>query len=118
MHWMNIYFDSLQPANERAKDLAKTFAETEMLMARPLANPFPGHLLVIVVFWASLLFLGSGLVATPNAVTVATHFLGAIAVACAFFLILDLTHPCSGVIRLSPADRFMLQLGDAAKVAE
>ena len=92
MHWMNTYFDSLQPATERqrqllasAKDLAKAFAETQMLMARQLANPFPEHLLVVVTFWASLLFLGDGLVAAPNAVTVAAHFLGAIAVASAVF---------------------------------
>jgi len=127
MHWMNTYFDSLEPATERqrqllvsAKDLAKTFAETQMLMARQLANPFPEHLLVVVVFWACLLFLGDGLVATPNAVTVAAHFLAAIAVASAVFLILELSHPYSGVIRLSPAplDRLMLQLGDAANAAE
>jgi hypothetical protein len=127
MHWMNTYFDSLQPANERqrqlavsAKELAKTFAETQMLMARQLANPFPEHLLAVVAFWASLLFLGDGLVATPNAVTLAAYFLGAIAVACAVFLILELSHPYSGAIRLSPAplDRLMLQLGEAAKVPE
>jgi hypothetical protein len=127
MHWMNTYFDSLEPATERqrqllvsAKDLAKTFAETQMLMARQLANPFPEHLLVVVAFWASLLFLGNGLVATPNPVTLAANFLGAIAVASAVFLILELSHPYSGVIRLSPAplDRLMLQLGDAAKVVE
>lgn len=48
MHWMNTYFDSLQPSTERqrrllisARDLAKTFAETQMLMARQLSNPFP-----------------------------------------------------------------------------
>src|SRR5271165_1718773 len=40
MHWMNTYFDSLQPPTEvqrqlliSAKDLAKTFADTQMLMA-------------------------------------------------------------------------------------
>ena len=109
MHWMNTYFDSLQPATDRqrqlqasAKDLAKEFAETQMLMARQLANPFPEHLLVVVVFWASLLFLGNGLVAAPNAVTVLAHLLGAIAVGSAVFLILELSHPYSGVIRLSP----------------
>ena len=127
MHWMNTYFDSLQPASERqrqlvvsAKALAKTFAETQMLMARQLANPFPEHLLVVVVFWASLLFFGNGLVATPNAVTVATQFLGAIAVASAVFLVLELSRPYSGVIRLSaaPLDRLLLELGDPAKAAE
>jgi hypothetical protein len=46
--------------------------------------------------------------------------LGAIAVASAVFLILELSHPYSGVIRLSPAplDRLMLQLGDAATVVK
>src|SRR5271166_2780983 len=126
MHWMNTYFDSLEPATERqrqllvsAKDLAKTFAETQMLMARQLANPFPEHLLVVVVFWACLLFLGDGLIATPNAVTVAAHFLGAIAVASAIFLILELSHPYSGVIRLSsaPLDRLLVVLGDPVKGA-
>ena len=127
IHWRNTYFNNLQPATERqrqllvsAKDLAKTFAETQMLMARQLANPFPDHLLVVVAFWASLLFLGNGLVATPNAVTFATQFLGAIAVGSAVFLILELSHPYSGMIRLSPAslDRLLLQLGDATEVAK
>jgi hypothetical protein len=127
MHWMNTYFDSLQPSTERqrrllisARDLAKTFAETQMLMARQLSNPFPPHLLVMVVLWASLLFLGNGLAATPNAVTVSAHLLGAIAVAGAVFLILELSHPYSGVIRLSsaPLDRLLLLLGDVTKPAE
>jgi hypothetical protein len=127
IYWMNTYFDSLQPATDRqrqvlasAKDLAKQFAETQMLMARQLANPFPEHLLAAVVFWASLLFLGNGLIATPNAVTVAAHFLGAVAVGSAVFLILELSHPYSGVIRLSadPLDRLILLLGDPAKVEE
>ena len=126
IHWRNAYFNSLQPATERqrtllilARDLAKTFAETQMLMARQLANPFPDHLLVVVAFWASLLFLGNGLVATPNAVTVSAHLLGSIAVASAVFLILELSHPYSGVIRLSPSqfDRLISQLGVAANTA-
>ena len=126
MHWMNTYFDSLQPSTDRqrqlqtsAKDLAKTFADTQMLMARQLANPFPSHLLVVVVLWASALFLFNGLIAVPNAVTVSAHFLGAIAVGSAVFLILELTHPYSGVIRLSsaPLDRLLVFLGDSAKGA-
>ena len=127
MHWMNTYFDSLEPSTERqrrvlisARDLARTFADTQMLMARQLANPFPEHLLIVVVLWASLLFLGNGLIATPNAVTVVAHLLGAIAVGSAVFLILELSHPYSGVIRLSadPLDRLTLQLGDPAKPTE
>jgi hypothetical protein len=127
MHWMNTYFDSLQPTTERqrqlltsAKDLAKKFAETQMLMARQLANPFPEHLLLVIVLWASAVFLGNGIIAAPNAVTVLAHLVGAIAVGSAVFLILELSHPYSGVIRLSsvPLDRLMLQLGDVAEPRE
>ena len=127
MHWMNTYFDSLEPSTERqrrllasAQDLAKKFAETQMLMTRQLANPFPEHLLVVVVSWASAVFLGDGFIAAPNVATVPAHLLGAIAVGSAVFLILELSHPYSGVIRLSsaPLDRLLLLLGDAAKPSE
>jgi hypothetical protein len=76
MHWMNTYFDSLEPSTERqrrllasAQDLAKKFADTQMLMTRQLANPFPGQLLVVVL-WASAVFLGDGFTAAPNVPTV------------------------------------------------
>jgi hypothetical protein len=121
MTWMNTYFDSLQPSTERqrqlltsAKDLAKKFAETQMLMARQLSNPFPPYVLVVVVCWASALFLGNGLVATPNAVTVMAHLAGAIAIGSAIFLILELSQPYTGVVRLSSAglDRLLQVLGE------
>ena len=122
MTWMNTYFDNLQPSTERqrqlltsAKDLAKKFAETQMLMARQLANPFPPYILVVVVCWASALFLGNGLVATPNVVSVCAHLAGATAIASAIFLILELSQPYTGVLRLSSAglDRLLQVLGEA-----
>jgi hypothetical protein len=121
MHWMNTYFDSLQPPTERqrqlltsARDLAKKFAETQMLMTRQLANPFPPYVLVVVVCWASALFLGNGLVATPNAITVGAHLAGAIAIASAIFLILELSQPYTGIIRLKSAgvDKLAQVLGE------
>jgi hypothetical protein len=110
MYWMNTYFDKLQPPSERhrqlltsARDLAKKFAETNMLMARQLANPFPPYVMGVVVCWAAALFLGNGLAAPPNAITIVAHLAGAIAIASAIFLILELSTPYSGLIRLSSA---------------
>jgi len=128
MHWMNTYFDSLSPPTERqrqllisARDLAKKFAETQMLMTRQLSNPFPPYLLVVVVCWASALFLGNGLVATPNVVSVVAHLAGATAIGSVIFLILELSQPYSGVVRLSSAglDRLLQVLGqgDAKNIA-
>jgi len=115
------YFDSLKPAADdqrnqlmTARGLAKQFQETQMKMARQLAAPFPPYVLTVVVCWASGLFLGDGLVATPNAVTVLAHLIGAIAIGSAIFLILELSSPYTGVIRLSPAglDSALKALGE------
>src|SRR6202046_4983346 len=66
----NGFFDSLKPATEAqrglvatARDQVRKLADTQMLMARQLANPFPPHVLTVVICWASALFLGKGLVA-------------------------------------------------------
>jgi hypothetical protein len=125
---LGSYFDSLQPATDAqrqllttARDNARKFADTQMLMARQLATPFPPYVLNVVVCWAAALFLGNGLIATPNVVSVIAHLAGATAIASAIFLILELSSPYTGVIRLSSAgvDRLLEVLGKAdAKAAE
>ena len=72
-------------------------------------------MLIVVVCWASALFLGNGLVAAPNAVTVCAHLAGAIAIGSAIFLMLELSQPYVGVVRLSSAgiDRLLQVLGEA-----
>ena len=118
----NSFFDRLNPATEAQRELVATardqvrkLADTQMLMARQLASPFPPHVLTVVVCWASALFLGNGLVAAPNAVSVLAHFAGAISIGIAIFLILELSSPYTGLIRLSSAgiDRVLQILGPA-----
>ena len=120
----NSFFDRLKPATDAqrglvatAKDQVRKLADTQMLMARQLASPFPPHVLTVVVCWAAALFLGNGLVAAPNAVSVLAHFAGAISIGIAIFLILELSSPYTGLIRLSPAgiDRVLQILGDAER---
>jgi hypothetical protein len=121
-HGLNTYFDGLKPATDAqrallttAKDQIRKFADTQMLMARQLANPFPPYVLAVVVCWASALFLGNGLVATPNVVSVVAHLAGAAAIGSAIFLILELSSPYTGAVRLSSAglDRLIQVLGKA-----
>jgi hypothetical protein len=120
----NSFFDRLKPTTDAqrglvatAKDQTRKLADTQMLMARQLASPFPPHVLSVVVCWASALFLGNGLVAAPNAVSVIAHLAGAISIGIAIFLILELSSPYTGLIRLSPTgiDRVLEILGDAEK---
>lgn len=120
----NGFFDSLKPTTDAqralaatARDQARKIADTQMLMARQLANPFPPHVLTVVVCWATALFLGDGLVAATNAVSVLAHLAGAVSIGIAIFLILELSHPYTGLIRLSPEgiDKVLEILGKAAK---
>jgi hypothetical protein len=101
------FFDSV--------DQVRKLADIQILMARQLASPFPPHVLTVVVYWAAALFLGNGLVAAPNPVTVLAHLAGAVSIGIAIFLILELSHPYTGLIRLSPAgiDRVLEILANA-----
>jgi hypothetical protein len=55
-----------------------------------------------VIIWSMFLFCGFGVLSGTNPTTIAALAFGAISVASAMFLILDLTQPYSGVFRVSP----------------
>ena len=119
----NSFFDRLKPQTDAQRGLrpprgpGPKLADTQMLMARQLANPFPPHVLTVVICWASALFLGNGLVAATNTVTVLAHLAGAVSIGIAIFLILELSHPYTGLIRLSPdgIDRVLEILSETEK---
>ncbi len=57
----------------------------------------------MLVFWLVVLFLGFGLFARFNATVFAAFFVGAISVAGAIFLILEMYHPYGGLMQISSA---------------
>ena len=72
------------------------------LLHRPFLPWLGWPMLAVVVCWSMLLFCGYGLVSPINATVVASLALGAIAIASAIFLIIELTNPYVGLIRPSP----------------
>ena len=72
-------------------------------MSFALASPLSIPLIVIVAAWAVLLFFGYGLMSGGNAVSFVALAVGAVAVASAAYLILDLSSPYAGVFRASSA---------------
>jgi hypothetical protein len=101
------FFASLAPPNEEkrqmvatAKQLSSSIVQTQLLMSRQLINPVPMLLIVVVLWWSALLFLGFGLLANFNIVTVVAEAFGSIAVASALFLILEFSQPYSGVFTI------------------
>ena len=100
----------LRPANEEqrgrltdAQSNYGTFVETQATMIRNLANRVPMLLLLVVLAWCCLLFLGYGLLAPFSALAAVAAILGATAVATAILLILELSDPYSGLFRMPDA---------------
>ncbi len=61
----------------------------------------PAAFLVILLFWLTLLYTSFGLLAPRNATVITMMFLGALALATALFLIVEMSRPMAGAIKVS-----------------
>ncbi|RAI60362.1 bestrophin-like domain [Roseicella frigidaeris] len=86
-----------------ALDLAEAITRTRTLMAARQESALPGPFLGVLLFWLTILFLGFGLLARPNPTVAASMLIGALAVASALFLIIELDRPFDGLMHLSNA---------------
>ena len=66
-------------------------------------SAIPLAFLMVLVFWQTAMFAGLGLVASRNTTNGAAIAVGAVSLAAAIFLILELDTPYEGVIRISDA---------------
>ena len=101
---------SLTPKTDAQKQTLSTasaaagqIAQTRLLMRLQLAGGIPWPMVGIVVCWSLLLFCGYGLVSPVNGTVVASLALGAIAVASAIFMIIELSQPYAGWFRIPGA---------------
>jgi hypothetical protein len=86
-----------------AKATVDSIAQSRLQMSFALTAPISIPLIVIVAAWATFLFFGYGLMSGGNAASFVAAAVGALAVASAAYLILDLSNPYSGTFRASPA---------------
>jgi hypothetical protein len=101
---------ALHPSTDEQKQaLAATtsasdaVSEARMQMAFALTAPVSYPLVLTVVGWVACLFCGFGLTSRGTLTSVIALAVGSIAVASAVLLILDLSHPYSGLFRASSA---------------
>jgi drug/metabolite transporter (DMT)-like permease len=107
---MNAFLGALKPATDMQRGLLAAasqhygaIGETRLLMSLQLSDPISWPLIITVIAWSCLLFLGFGLLSRMNATTLAALALGAASVASAVFLILELSQPYTSLLRISPA---------------
>jgi hypothetical protein len=77
--------------------------QTRLLMSLQLSSPAAWPLVTSVILWSRFLSCGFGVLSGTNPRTIIALAFGAISVASAMFLILDLTQPYSGLFRVSPS---------------
>ncbi len=92
--------ESQRHGREAALQLADDIVQTRMLMFEQLGGSVSWPLLLVLMSWVSMLFLGFGLFARLNATIAAAVIIGACSVAGAIFLILELNQPYQGLIRI------------------
>jgi hypothetical protein len=86
---------------ERAHQIIVSIGETRLLMTEQTGNALDWPFLVILIEWIVVLFLGFGVFTPLNGTVVMAVVIGASSAASAIFLILDLSMPFDGPIRIS-----------------
>jgi hypothetical protein len=85
----------------QAASLAIDLAQLRSLLAAQSVPSVSEAMLVILVSWLVIIFLGFSVLAPPNATTILALTVSALAVSGAIFLILELDEPFGGVIGIS-----------------
>jgi TM2 domain-containing membrane protein YozV len=108
-HARELYLKRLPPGTEDQKQAvaaatkaANEIAQTRLQMAIALTDPVSSPLVAIVVAWAVCIFMGFGLMHAKTLDSLGAMAVGAVAVATAVYLLIDLSHPYWGLVRVSP----------------
>jgi len=98
---------TLKPQNDMQRTLqsqalqtSAVVAQVRILMHSQSQNSLSLPFLVILVSWATCLFIGYGLFARLNATVMTALFVGALSVSGAIFLIIELNRPYTGLLQI------------------
>ena len=105
--------DAQRAALSQANGLLLELGRSRWLLFARSASAISSPLLVLVVFWLTINFVSFGLFASRNSTVMTALLVGAISVAGAIYLILEMDSPFSGLLRLSaePMRAVIGQLG-------
>jgi hypothetical protein len=110
MERLQLKLNELTPANDRqrqmfqqAQQLCAELQQARWLTIEHTQNVLPMPFLVMLLFWLTALHLSFGLFAPRNATVIFVLLVCAVSVSGAIFLILEMSHPFSGLIKISSA---------------
>ena len=105
--------DTQSALKAQAASMAIDLGKTRWLMFQQATTSVSVPLLVILIFWLTLVFISFGLFAPPNLTVLGALFLCAVSVSGAIFLILAMYTPFEGLMQISsaPVRSALAQLG-------
>ncbi len=95
--------DAQRSIQGQALSLVMSLGQTRWLMAEQRTNSISVSMLVVLIFWLTIIFISFGLYAPRNATVVVSLLVSAISVSGAIFLILEMYSPFEGLIHVSTA---------------
>src|SRR5205809_638635 len=106
--------DTQAALKAQAAVLAVDLAQVRTLLVAQSVPSISKPMLIILVLWLVIIFLGFSVLAPPNATTILALTVSALAVSGAIFLILELDEPFGGLIGISsePMLNALSQLAD------
>jgi hypothetical protein len=110
MEMLQIKLHELAPTNEiqrqmlqQAQQTCTELRQSRWLVIEQAQNGLPVPFLVMLLFWLSALHMSFGLFAPRNAMVIVVLLICALSVSGAIFLVLEMNHPLSGIIKVSSA---------------
>jgi hypothetical protein len=95
--------DTQRSIQAQALSLVVGLGRTRWLMYEQRVSSVSVPLLIVLIFWLTIIFISFGLFAPRNATVVISLFLAALSVSGAILLILELYTPYAGIIQISSA---------------
>jgi hypothetical protein len=87
----------------QAQQISNDLVQFRWLLIEQTQNRLPKPFLVMLLFWLTALHMSFGLFAPRNAMVIVVLFICAVSVSGAIFIILEMNHPLSGMIKVSSA---------------
>ena len=87
----------------QAQQVLDEVAQSRWMLIEEAQSQLPSPLLIVLVFWLTMLFASFGLFAPRNGTIVVVLFVCACSMSAAIFLVLEMNRPLDGFIKVSSA---------------
>jgi hypothetical protein len=95
--------DAQRQLLSQARQISSDLVQSRWLVIEQAQSALPVPFLVVLLFWLTMLHLSFGLFAARNATVITVLLISALSVSGAIFIILEMSHPLQGMVKVSSA---------------